>query len=170
MKAVKMVPARPPNGVSTPSWLKIQPPTNAPTILPAPHATVGGSGTMGRRARQTCEERLEAYIDGLASVIGHADTQTGLLGRADLEGRLKASARALRLRELLQAIKATGRTPRRLAWATKGFEPGSGKLAHEVVAEELGKIPVCVLSGPTFALEVGKGLPTAITAAGDPEI
>ena len=28
---------------------------------------------MGRRARQTCEERLEAYIDGLASVIGHAD-------------------------------------------------------------------------------------------------
>ena len=27
---------------------------------------------MGRRARQTCEERLEAYIAGLASVIGHA--------------------------------------------------------------------------------------------------
>lgn len=74
------------------------------------------------------------------------------------------------LRELLQAIKATGKTPRRLAWATKGFEPGSGKLAHEVVTEELGKIPMCVLSGPTFALEVGKGLPTAITAAGDAEI
>ena len=28
---------------------------------------------MGRRAAATCEERLESYIDGLASVIGHAD-------------------------------------------------------------------------------------------------
>ena len=28
---------------------------------------------MGRRAATACEDRLEAYIDGLASVIGHAD-------------------------------------------------------------------------------------------------
>lgn len=74
------------------------------------------------------------------------------------------------LRELLQSMKATGKAPVRLAWATKGFESGSGKLAHEVVHEEFGKIPMCVLSGPTFALEVGKGLPTAITAAGDTEM
>jgi SRSO17 transposase len=32
-----------------------------------------GAGTMGQRATATCEGRLEAYIDGLASVIGHAD-------------------------------------------------------------------------------------------------
>ncbi|MBW3567677.1 MAG: NAD(P)-dependent glycerol-3-phosphate dehydrogenase [Proteobacteria bacterium] len=71
------------------------------------------------------------------------------------------------LRELLGTIKATGKSPQRLAWATKGFEPETARLAHEVVAAEFGGIPVCVLSGPTFALEVGKGLPTAITAAGD---
>lgn len=71
------------------------------------------------------------------------------------------------MRSLLQQMKHVGGTPRRLAWATKGFEPETAKLVHEVVAEEFGDIPMAVLSGPTFALEVGKGLPTAITAAGD---
>jgi len=71
------------------------------------------------------------------------------------------------LRGLLRSIKALGVPPRRLAWATKGFEPDTASLVHEVVAEEFGSIPMCVLSGPTFALEVGKGMPTAITAAGD---
>jgi len=58
----------------------------------------------------------------------------------------------------------------RVAWATKGFERESGRLPHEVAAEELGSdVPVAVLSGPTFAREVGAGLPTAMTvAASDP--
>jgi len=58
----------------------------------------------------------------------------------------------------------------RVAWATKGFERGSGQLPHEVAADELGPgVPVAVLSGPTFATEVGAGLPTAMTvAASDP--
>jgi len=53
-----------------------------------------------------------------------------------------------------------------LAWATKGFEPGAAKLLHEVVAEELGSAyPTAVISGPTFAAEVARGLPTAVTVA-----
>ena len=53
----------------------------------------------------------------------------------------------------------------RIAWATKGLEPGTGKLLHQVVYEELGDLPAAVLSGPTFAKEVAAGLPTAITVA-----
>lgn len=54
----------------------------------------------------------------------------------------------------------------RVAWATKGFEEGSGKLPHEVAAEVFGPgRALAVLSGPTFATEVAKGLPTAITVA-----
>jgi glycerol-3-phosphate dehydrogenase (NAD(P)+) len=54
----------------------------------------------------------------------------------------------------------------RVAWATKGFERGSGRLPHEVAVEELGTcVPIAVLSGPTFATEVGAGLPTAMTVA-----
>jgi glycerol-3-phosphate dehydrogenase (NAD(P)+) len=53
-----------------------------------------------------------------------------------------------------------------VAWASKGLEEGTGKLLHQVVAEEL---PQChktaVMSGPTFAGEVARDLPTAITVA-----
>jgi glycerol-3-phosphate dehydrogenase (NAD(P)+) len=54
----------------------------------------------------------------------------------------------------------------RLLWATKGLESGSGKLLHEVVIEELGDgVPHGVVSGPSFAKEVARGLPTAVTVA-----
>ncbi len=53
----------------------------------------------------------------------------------------------------------------RLAWATKGFEIASGLLPHQVAGEVLGDTPGAVLSGPTFAREVGAGLPTAMTVA-----
>ena len=53
-----------------------------------------------------------------------------------------------------------------VAWATKGFEQGSLKLPHQIAREALGAARrVAVLSGPTFAREVGAGLPTAMTVA-----
>ncbi len=55
---------------------------------------------------------------------------------------------------------------RRLAWATKGFEAGTGLLPHQVAGQLLpASLPTAVLSGPTFAREVGAGLPTALTIA-----
>lgn len=55
-----------------------------------------------------------------------------------------------------------------IVWASKGLEQGTGKLLHQVVAEEL---PQCnktaVMSGPTFAKEVAENLPTAITVASE---
>ena len=73
---------------------------------------------------------------------------------------------------------AFGETGRRLApllpqgagvaWATKGFEPGSGRFLHEVAAEALGPgVPLAVVTGPSFAKEVTQGLPTAVTVHGD---
>jgi glycerol-3-phosphate dehydrogenase (NAD(P)+) len=53
----------------------------------------------------------------------------------------------------------------RVAWATKGFEISTGLLPHQVASELLGERPGAVLSGPTFAKEVGAGLPTAMTVA-----
>ncbi|HEX3912148.1 MAG TPA: NAD(P)H-dependent glycerol-3-phosphate dehydrogenase [Steroidobacteraceae bacterium] len=53
----------------------------------------------------------------------------------------------------------------RIAWATKGFEAATGLLPHQVFREVLGERPGAVLSGPTFAREVGAGLPTAMTIA-----
>ncbi len=55
-----------------------------------------------------------------------------------------------------------------VAWATKGFEPGSGRFLHEVAREVLGEdVPLAVVTGPSFAKEVTQGLPTALTVHGD---
>ena len=70
------------------------------------------------------------------------------------------------LRDTLTAIKPLLRTDSRVCWATKGFELHTGKLPHQVAGEVLGSgRPMAVLSGPTFAKEVGQGLPTAMTVA-----
>ncbi|CAA6822246.1 MAG: Glycerol-3-phosphate dehydrogenase [NAD(P)+] (EC [uncultured Thiotrichaceae bacterium] len=73
-------------------------------------------------------------------------------------------------RDLLKKIKPLLTDEHRIVWATKGLEVGSGKLLHEVLCEELGsESQYGVVSGPTFALEVAKGLPTAMTAASNEE-
>ncbi len=73
-------------------------------------------------------------------------------------------------RELLDSVRGLSIDGLRLAWATKGFEPGTGRLAEAVVGEVLGSdLPMAVLTGPTFAAEVGKGLPTAMTVASPDE-
>ena len=55
--------------------------------------------------------------------------------------------------------------------AAKGIELGSGATMGEVLAEALPRNPFAVLSGPTFAIEVARGLPTAVTlAARDQEL
>lgn len=50
-------------------------------------------------------------------------------------------------------------------WLCKGFEQGSGLLGHEIARAERPGEPCGVLSGPSFALEVARGQPTALVAA-----
>jgi glycerol-3-phosphate dehydrogenase (NAD(P)+) len=50
-----------------------------------------------------------------------------------------------------------------LAWATKGFDPPSGRFLHELAAEHLPHAPAAIVTGPSFAREVAQGLPTAVT-------
>jgi len=70
------------------------------------------------------------------------------------------------LRGLLKEISPLLGEEARLAWATKGFELDTGLLPHQVAREVLGSgHSFAVLSGPTFAREVGAGLPTAMTIA-----
>src|SRR5512139_1330011 len=53
-----------------------------------------------------------------------------------------------------------------LIWVCKGFEPGSRKLPHQLIAELLpAHSQTGVLSGPSFAQEVAHGYPTALTLA-----
>lgn len=54
-----------------------------------------------------------------------------------------------------------------IAWATKGFEPGTGRFLHELVAEHLPGRATAVVTGPSFAREVAAGLPSAVTVHSD---
>ena len=69
-------------------------------------------------------------------------------------------------RATLKALKPHLDSGATLAWATKGLEPGSGKLLSAVLAEELPALRAYgVVSGPSFAREVALNLPTALTVA-----
>ncbi len=67
------------------------------------------------------------------------------------------------LRSSLQLLKSFSNV--HVCIACKGFEPGTQKFNHQVVEEELPESSVAILSGPSFAKEVGAGLPTAVTIA-----
>ena len=70
--------------------------------------------------------------------------------------------------ETLRALAPLRPPPAGVAWATKGFEPGSGRFLHEVAGEVLGDdVPLAVVTGPSFAKEVAQGLPTALTVHSD---
>jgi len=70
------------------------------------------------------------------------------------------------LREALTRLReAAGTGDLSLCIASKGLEPGTLMLNHEVAAEVLGEVPAAVLSGPSFAREVAAGLPTAVVVA-----
>lgn len=72
--------------------------------------------------------------------------------------------------ETLRALAPHRRKHAGVAWATKGFEPGSGRFLHEVAGEALGPgVPLAVVTGPSFAKEVALGLPTAVTVHSDEE-
>lgn len=71
------------------------------------------------------------------------------------------------LREWLGALRGV-KAP--VAWLCKGFERATaegraGLLGHEIAAEVAPALPTGVLSGPSFALEVARGQPTALVAA-----
>ena len=68
--------------------------------------------------------------------------------------------------DVLRSAKPYLSADTRIAWATKGLEPDSGRLLGDVAREALGEhIPLAVISGPTFARELAAGLPTAISVA-----
>ena len=109
--------------------------------------------------------RNERYLPGAEfppSLAIEPDLAKAVASGDDLVLTVPSSA----LRIVLQQIKPLLGARARIAWASKGFELSTGKLPHQVAREVLGpEVPVAVLSGPTFAREVGEGLPTAIAVA-----
>lgn len=127
------------------------------------HASLWGRdlAQLDAMRRFRCNERYlpDAAFPASLQIVG--DLDAGLAGVRDLLVAVPSHA----FRETLEFLKPKLRNDARIAWATKGFEMTTGLLPHQVAAEVLGDRPGAVLSGPTFAKEVGAGLPTALTVA-----
>ena len=108
-----------------------------------------------RRSRYLPEARLPDSIaveSDLATALGGADLAIVATSSAGLREVATAVAKAVRTLPLL--------------WACKGFDGAATRLPHEVVAAALpGEARVGALSGPSFALEVARGQPTALVLA-----
>jgi glycerol-3-phosphate dehydrogenase (NAD(P)+) len=125
----------------------------------------------GRDAAQLRDiaERHEnvLYLPGLAlpaSLRASADLATALRDADWVLVAVPSHAFA----QTLQAMAPLRPRSAGVAWATKGFEPGSGRFLHEVAAQTLGPdVPLAVITGPSFAKEVAQGLPTAVTVHSD---
>jgi glycerol-3-phosphate dehydrogenase (NAD(P)+) len=106
--------------------------------------------------------RNERYLPEVAIVPSVALTarhdEAAAFGRG---GLLIIATPMAALREQLQALSRE----QPVWWLCKGFEQASGALGHEIARELRGAAPCGVLSGPSFALEVARGLPTALVAA-----
>ena len=70
-------------------------------------------------------------------------------------------------RQFLTQLKPHIQQQTPVYWASKGFEIETGKFLHELVAQELDIAHYGVISGPTFATEVARNLPAAVTCAGN---
>jgi glycerol-3-phosphate dehydrogenase (NAD(P)+) len=104
-----------------------------------------------------------------ARYLPDLELPTELILSADLAASVH-SAQALLIvtpshafRDLIVRIAADVAPGAGIAWATKGFDPGSGHFLHEIVAEYLPGVPAAIVTGPSFAREVAQGLPTAVT-------
>jgi glycerol-3-phosphate dehydrogenase (NAD(P)+) len=103
--------------------------------------------------------RNERYLPGIA-LPARVSIQSSL------EESVKGAALALAatpvagLREVLPKVKLP------LVWLCKGFEEDTGLMPHEIAAQTMGaKVRCGALSGPSFAAEVARGLPCALTLA-----
>jgi glycerol-3-phosphate dehydrogenase (NAD(P)+) len=110
-----------------------------------------------------------AYLPGMplpARLRALGDLEAAVRGSADLLVATPSSA----LGATVRAVAPMLRPAQGIVCACKGLEPGTARMAHEVIAEGLPPgHPVAILSGPTFAKELAMGLPTAVTIASKDE-
>lgn len=113
--------------------------------------------------------RNEAFLPGI-------DFPPGLVPQADLQEAVRTAECLLiavpshAFAGMLDQVTPFLRPGQGVSWACKGFEPGSGRLLHQVAMDLVGTDqPLAVVTGPSFAREVACNLPTAVTVAGRPE-
>ena len=126
-----------------------------PTLLWARDAAQVDTMRAQRR-----NERYLADVALPAPLLLSADFDAAIAHAHD--GLLVVATPMAALHEMLARLPANAPG---LLWLCKGFQEGSGRLGHEIAREVCPQARVGVLSGPSFAIEVARGQPTALVAA-----
>ncbi len=130
--------------------------------LSARHQTVLWDYEPGQCRAIAAERRNQRFLPEIALPAQIAIEADFAAAVAAAELVLVATPTAA-LREMLVRL-APMRKP--VVWLCKGFEPQRAMLPHQIAAEVLAPGNACgALSGPSFALEVARGLPAALTLA-----
>jgi glycerol-3-phosphate dehydrogenase (NAD(P)+) len=140
------------------------------TALAQVAARAGHRALLWAREREVVDAVNIAHQNPLflpGVLIEDAVIATGDL--ADLAGvdLVLAVTPAQHLRAALAAFAPFAPSGAPIVLCAKGIEATSLKLMTEVLCETIPRAPAAVLSGPSFAAEVARGLPTAITLAAD---
>ena len=144
------------------------------TALAAVAAANGAATTIWAREREVVEAINRDRVNRM--FLAGIDLPAGLVATGEIAEACAADT--LLLAVPAQFVRAVGATMAgHVAAATpvticaKGIERDSGALMSEVLGEVLPGATLAVLSGPTFAAEVARGQPTAVTlACGDEEV
>ncbi|PZQ45256.1 MAG: glycerol-3-phosphate acyltransferase [Micavibrio aeruginosavorus] len=105
-------------------------------------------------------------ISYLPGVTLHENiTATGSLSVAARAEALLIVTPAQFLRTTLQSLKPDLRPDQPLVICAKGVEIESGMLLSQIAQEIVPESPIAILTGPTFAAEIARGLPSAVTLA-----
>jgi glycerol-3-phosphate dehydrogenase (NAD(P)+) len=116
-------------------------------------------------ARLQSDRANQEFLPGIAfpdSLIIESDLSKAVQASQDLLVVVPSHVFGVVLRSLQPHLRQDSR----LCWATKGLEPETGRLLQDVALDILGsRVPLAVLSGPTFAKELAMGMPTAIAVA-----
>ncbi len=135
--------------------------------LASQHDTVLWARDSALVATLAAQRENSRYLKGVAlpAVLRYeADFAVALAHAAD--ALCVVAVPVAGLRALGVAMRAAQRVPAHIVWACKGFEVASYLLPHQVIEAELPEqLSHGVLSGPSFAFEVARGLPVALTVA-----
>jgi glycerol-3-phosphate dehydrogenase (NAD(P)+) len=105
------------------------------------------------------------YLPGITfpDTLSIADSFEDAVGAAN---HILLSVPSTAFSSMLEAIKPLISSGVPLSWATKGLTPETGEFLHDTALSILGEShPLAIITGPSFAAEVAKGLPTAVTVA-----
>jgi glycerol-3-phosphate dehydrogenase (NAD(P)+) len=126
------------------------------------HATRLWARDATQAQRMRTSRRNERYLPEIELPPAlEVDADFGAALAHGVAGLVVVATPMAALESMLAALPADVR----VLWLCKGFQAGSGRLGHEIARELRPQAPSGVLSGPSFALEVARGRPTALVAA-----